>query len=307
MINKPDINRLKPVEVKDIELISRYFREYPSPRSAYNVVNLMNWGTQFNAHWLEYEGRLIIYNNAWSCILMPIGPHLSPEQMSTISATFCASGRCGNFTLVDLDYIDQYFDNLDEFEIVRDDTNADYIYLSEMLANLSGKKLQKKKNLISQFIRLYGEYSVEVVTAKDRDECLNLSDDWSEKHQELEEGYVYEKKALTSAFEHYDILGISGRIIRLNDKMIAFCLFSEQKNDMAIVHFEKYDNEYKGAAQLINWETAKYLHTKYHYVNREEDMGLLGLRKAKQSYQPINHLVSCRLIRKKKNQLASGY
>jgi hypothetical protein len=81
--------------------------------------------------------------------------------------------------------------------------------------------------------------------------------------------------------------------------MIAFTIYSQQSDDMVNVHFEKFDREMKGAAQLINWETAKHLQDRYLYVNREEDMGVPGLRKSKRSYQPLMVLDSYRIKKNK--------
>jgi hypothetical protein len=84
----------------------------------------------------------------------------------------------------------------------------------------------------------------------------------------------------------WDLLPAEGIIICLHDKIAAFSIFSPQTPDMVTEHFEKFDPEKKGAAQLINWETAKYLQNRYKYLNREQDLGLEGLRQAKLSYQP---------------------
>ncbi|MFA5498457.1 MAG: phosphatidylglycerol lysyltransferase domain-containing protein [Candidatus Cloacimonadia bacterium] len=306
-MSKLDIDKLKPVELEDFEHLKEALKRHPSPRSAYSIVSLMIWGRQFDAHWMEYDDRVIFYNNTWNCILMPVGPFFSPEKMSLISDTFCQSGRCGNFTLVDSDYVQMYLHDLDNFDIIEDWVNADYVYLSEKLARLSGKKLQKKKNLISQFNRLFGEYTVADISVEDRDDCLALSDKWYDKDVHSEEGVLLERHALLTTFDHFELLEVGGKKILYNGEMIAFSIYSEAKDDMAIIHFEKYDSDYKGLAQLINWETAKHLSTMYHYINREEDLGLPGLRRAKQSYQPINHLVSYRFVRKKKNKMASNY
>lgn len=296
----PDIRKLRYVEIDYLETLKSYFKKYPTPRSAYNIVNIMIWGPLFKAQWMEYKERLILYNETWTCILMPLGNFLSPEELSSVSESFYQSGKCGSVSLVDNEYVSQYRNHLTDFNIVKDFNTADYIYLSERLARLSGKKLQKKKNLISQFIRQYGKYEVEEIDKNDAEECLRLSDQWYEDHPEDKEiGYKYEREALLRAFQFFHELQIEGKIIRLDREIIAFSLFSELKEDMAIIHFEKFNRIFKGAAQLINWETARYLQPRYHYINREEDMGIPGLRKSKQSYQPLMLLDSYKLIRKK--------
>ncbi len=299
-MNKPDLTDLRYVTIDELDLLKTVLSRYSSPRSAYDIVNLMIWGTQCKAQWMEYAGRLILYNETWTCILMPLGKYFNPAELTAISGSFYEEGKCGTLTQVDKEYVIQYRSNLEQFRLIRDYNTADYIYLSEKLAKLSGKKLQKKKNLISQFKRRHGEYQVDKLRKEDGEECLRLSDNWLGDHPEDKDtGYKYERRAMSLVFEYFNELSIEGLVIRQNNRLIAFSIFSEQKEDMAVIHFEKFGRNIKGAAQLINWETAKHLSGRYHYINREEDMGIPGLRKAKLSYQPLMILDSYKLIKKK--------
>lgn len=301
-----DISKLRYVSMDDLDELSAVLKKYPNPRSAYDIVNLMIWGTQFKAQWVEYNGRLFLYNETWSCILMPLGPYLSPKELLGMSRMFYEAGKCCAISYVDSEYVSQYSDYLLDFEIVKDLNTADYIYLSDRLAKLSGKKLQKKKNLISQFIRQFGEFLVEDLREEMGEECLHFSDQWLEDHPEdKDKGYKYEREALKKAFAYFQRLHLEGTVIRVNNQIVAFSVYSEQKEDMAIIHFEKFSREIKGAAQVINWETAKRLCHRYQYINREEDMGIPGLRKSKQSYQPLMILDSFKLTRKKNEDNSS--
>lgn len=295
-MSKPDISKLRYVGFDEYEQIKSLLKKHQTPRSAYDIVNLLIWGTQFKAQLMEYKDRVILYNETWTCILMPLGDYFAPQELRSISDAFYETGKCSKITLVDNEYVLQYGDYLQDFAIEKDYNTADYIYLTEKLASLSGKKLQKKKNLISQFKRRYGEHLVQEMKVEDGEECLQFSDRWSKEHPEDKEiGYRYEREALRLSFEYFDRLSLEGLIIRHNGKLIAYSLFSEQKEDMAIVHFEKFDRNVKGSAQLINRETAVRLQDRYHYINREEDMGIPGLRKSKLSYQPVMILDSYKL------------
>jgi hypothetical protein len=95
-----------------------------------------------------------------------------------------------------------------------------------------------------------------------------------------------EIKAIENALEMWNQLPIEGIIICLDHKIAAYSIFSPQTADMATVHFEKFDPDKKGSAQIINWETARYLQDRYKWINREQDIGLEGLRQAKLSYAP---------------------
>jgi hypothetical protein len=92
---------------------------------------------------------------------------------------------------------------------------------------------------------------------------------------------------------------MGGLIIFVKDRMVSFSIFSRQNQNMADVHFEKYDSEIKGSEQVMCWETAKYLLDKYEYINREEDMGIEGLRQSKRSYDPEFTVKTYKLYRVK--------
>lgn len=290
---------LKLIEIGDKEVFESFFRKYPSPKSPFHFVNLFVWGSQLNAAWAIYKERLIIYNEKWNCILMPVGKKMTAEELTELSDMFCRAGKCGTVSFVGAEFVENNRDKLEKFEIIQDRNNADYIYLSEKLSRLSGKKLQKKKNLISQFKRIYGDYQALSLTYEDGKECLELVNLWLTNKEDDHIGHAYEKKAFELAFAYFQTLELQGVKIVWEGKIIAFSIYAEQKEDMAVIFFEKFDADIKGAAQLINRETANILSEKYEYINREEDMGIDGLRKAKKSYQPYEILDIYQLKREK--------
>ncbi|HQJ96840.1 MAG TPA: phosphatidylglycerol lysyltransferase domain-containing protein, partial [Candidatus Cloacimonas sp.] len=172
------------------------------------------------------------------------------------------------------------------FEVSDDRAWADYVYEIDSLVKLSGKKLAKKKNLISQFIRAYPDYQVLPVTNDKLDALLRFTYKW--KRERSAEGIylMTELKAIENTLAMWDILPCEGIIICLHDKIAAYSIFSPQTPDMADEHFEKFDPDKKGSAQIVNWETARHLQNRYKYLNREQDLGMEGLRQAKLSYQP---------------------
>jgi len=294
-----NLNKLRNISIEDVQIISDYLKDNFCMRSAFSPVNLFIWGTQFDAQYFFVDEKLIIYNKAWNCILLPCGSKFPPHILIKISDAFYESGRCGKISFIDKEYIDNYKKELSNFDIYIDRNNADYIYYADRLATLRGKKLQKKKNQISQFIRAYPNYHLSDITVNDFEECFDLSERWVTDHHRIHPGYKYEKKALRLAFEYFDQLQIAGKKIHLNGNMVAFSVFSELNHDTAIVHFEKFDRSIKGSSQLVNWEMAKYISKSYRYINREEDMGIEQLRKAKKSYQPLAILESYILEKKK--------
>lgn len=179
----------------------------------------------------------------------------------------------------------------DRFDFIEDRDAADYVYLSSDLANLSGKKYHGKRNHISKFERLY-QWSFEPVTMENLSACREVSDEWcSQNGCNHDSGLSKERCAILSAFEHFEELGFSGGLIRAEGKPIAFTMGEPISDKAYVVHFEKALSEYTGSYTIINREFVKNCLTQYQYINREEDMGLEGLRKAKLSYYPAVLLI----------------
>ena len=93
-------------------------------------------------------------------------------------------------------------------------------------------------------------------------------------------------KAIQNTLDMWEHLPVDGIIICHQERIVAYSIFSPHTEDMATVHYEKFAPFKKGSAQVINWETARYLQGKYKWLNREQDIGLPGLRQAKTSYMP---------------------
>lgn len=164
----------------------------------------------------------------------------------------------------------------------------DYLYTRESLAGLSGKKLHSKRNHIGNFKRMYPDWSYEPITISNLTECLDMHFRWIEENDTDTENSSYqnELKAVKLAFNHFEDLAFSGGLIRIDDKVVAYT-FGEAINDHVFcTHVEKAFSEIRGAYPIINQEFALHQLADYELVNREEDLGLPGLRKAKLSYHP---------------------
>ena len=301
IVTKPrlDLSRFQELNSKNIDIIKSYLKKYRYDTCDYNTTNFFAWSHFMNVKWGMYKDRILFYNFNTQFMLYPLGEKLSPEEMYNVSTMIGNEGYKGNFISVPEHYIEKNPGINDHFEPVYDRCNSDYVYLSEKLAELSGKKLRKKKNLISQFMRLHGDYKVEVFESKYIDECLSLSEKWyKDQNGVCDEDKTLELNVLKRALENYMITGLEGLLIFCDGKLIAFAFFSELNQETATVHFEKFDYAYKGSAQLINRETAIYLKDRYKYINREQDVCLEGLRKSKLSYDPEIIMPTYKLIRK---------
>jgi hypothetical protein len=163
----------------------------------------------------------------------------------------------------------------------------DYIYLREDLAQLKGKKYQSKRNHINNFKKTH-TYTYHPLTPEIVPQCLELERQWYKANntEDDEEQLRNERRSMTYALQNYDKLGIIGGAICVEGKIVAFTYGAPINQDTFGVHVEKADVNYEGAYAIINQEFASHIPEEYIYVNREEDLGIPGLRKAKLSYHP---------------------
>ncbi len=172
---------------------------------------------------------------------------------------------------------------------------SDYIYAIDDLADLKGRKYQKKRNHTNRFRADHPGYTVEPLTPCNMTLAQNMINDWYRlRMQEDPEGdYLLENIALAKACRHYTALGMDGILLMEGDQVLAVTMGSPMANDTFDIHFEKAREDVDGAYTVVNQEFARYLRLKYPeiaFLDREDDMGLEGLRKAKLSYHP-HHLI----------------
>ena len=193
-------------------------------------------------------------------------------------------------------------------EPVRD--QYDYIYRRTDLANLHGRHLDAKRNHIHRFRAEHPDYEYRPLTPEFFDECRRLTEIWQVEKAAIkrEQSQVYlssaereqartkfngnsdaidvEKQVMETIFSNWDALGMIGGSILVDGRMVAFTYGSAVTTDTLDVCVEKADRHVEGAFAIINQQFAEHLPEHYIYLNREEDMGIPGLRQAKLSYHP---------------------
>ena len=178
-----------------------------------------------------------------------------------------------------------------KFKIVRERRYDDYVYSAEKLSTLSGKALHSKRNHINSFENTYKDWRFEPLKKDHIPMCIELMDQWREADPEHVEGDVFDEyDALLLALEQFKALDMHGGILWAGGEAVAFTLGEWLCNDTFVVHFEKARSDIRGAYPMINREFVRHIMQIYpeiQYINREDDMGLENLRKAKESYKPV--------------------
>ena len=168
------------------------------------------------------------------------------------------------------------------YAIVEDRKNFDYLYQRRDLAELTGRKFHKKRNLIKAFLNNY-PYEGRPLLEIHKQDALQVLDSWRSMRDEPGD-YVAAREALEKAEE----LQLCGGIYYVEEKPVAYSLGEElSRGKSFVIHFEKASNEYKGLWQFVNQAFASILPDQYETINREQDLGSEGMRKAKLSYKPV--------------------
>lgn len=183
----------------------------------------------------------------------------------------------------------------EKFEIRFNRDSFDYVYAIEKLAELKGRKYHRKRNHYNRFCKNNPNFHVEPLHASNEAQVKAFIDNWYQGRLEEspENDYHNEQIALERCFTNYEKLGMESLILFQNEEILAFTMGSRLAPNTFDVHFEKARWDVEGAYTTINCEFAKHIREKYpevEFLDREEDMGLEGLRKAKESYFP-HHLV----------------
>lgn len=277
----------KDIEITDKAVIQQYVGKKNYFLCGYCFTDLFIWQRHYKTKFAAENGFLFIKTTDESgkdCFCPPIGDGDLAAAMASLKEYADANGQRLDLMIIPPEIkekIEEIMPGFFEYTEGRD--SADYIYLAEKLMYLKGKKLHGKRNHINKFMQTYTNWSYEELNDENTREFFNYHLNWCEAN---DGEFLGETCALSVALKNREALGITGGLLRLDGKIIAVTLGSESFDDTFIVHIEKADASIQGAYQMINQQFAQHNFEKYTYIDREEDMGIEGLRKAKLSYYP---------------------
>ncbi len=193
--------------------------------------------------------------------------------------------RFHSLTLEQKDDLKDNFVGVFDFTYNRD--RSDYVYSIEELIALKGKKYHKKKNHLNQFLTNYANFVYEKISPQNRKEVLEASQEWFLESQTDDIGLINENKGIQSVLENYESLDVKGGLVRVNGEIVSFSFGEVLNEESALIHIEKARADIAGAYQIINQQLLLNEFSHLTYANREEDLGLEGLRRSKMSYNPV--------------------
>lgn len=273
----------KPVSHTNIEEIKKYFTYADSHMSLAQFTTTYLWRHSTGLLYDIEDDFLYLFEKHYNYAApLPLGGKDIFKALEKVKEYKMHIGGNNLVYCIPEDKIDIF---AGKFEVLEEPDFAEYVYLSSDLIELSGKKFHAKKNHLNQFIK-NNDYYYERISSKDIPLVLELLEIWNEKKEYSSDLYI-EKQSISELL-NYDIgVDYKAGVIITGGRVVAFAIGQRIADDMACVYFEKADISVKGSYAAINNEFVKNEFSDVKYINRQEDLGLPGLIKAKESYNPI--------------------
>ena len=280
----------QPIRLEDRELFLRH-QPLGSRICDQTFTSLFCWQEFYAMRWALVEDRLVIRCHIYGerRIGYMILPNIQTEHFPELVSELQADVGDTVPTLINLSeeeavWLEQHQPGQWAFDHNRD--FDDYLYETAKFQTYSGKKLAAKRNHVNKFKTLY-HYSYEPLTAEWFEACLSLEHAWHIARGEDSKQADAEQMVIRRAFDNFEALNIIGGVLLVDDRPVAFTYGSPLNDKTFCVHIEKADTSYEGVYPMLAQLFAQHLPAQYQYLDREEDMGLAGLRQSKESYQPI--------------------
>ncbi len=278
----------KKLQVDDKRALDVYFKHSQFRNCEMTFANTYLWSSNYGLEYAIVEGMLVFKSAGTPpSFSFPLGNGNIVAVLDALQA-YCDDNnwdfRLRDVTSEMVEVVNELCP--DKFAIEYDRAYSDYIYETESLINLTGKKYHSKRNHINKFMQTY-TWNYEAIGKDNIDECHEMLNQW--RAQNCVEGDTSKTQEMCisrKALMLFEELELDGGLIRVNGDVVAFAIGEPITLDTYGVHIEKALGDIPGAYQVINQQFAEHVASGYRYINREDDSGSEGLRKAKLSYYP---------------------
>lgn len=283
----------RPITLDAKSTIERYTKPWALECSDLSFANLFIWGADGKMEYAEKNHSLYIkmdFEGVPVYFWAPIPEYgKAVDYRKAVYDGFAYMKQIGvepTYRSVWTPFRDKMLEACPELFCVPTDISWDYVYSRESLATLKGKKLHGKRNHINKFLSQNPDYEYKKLEPSMVPDCIALYEHWSEEKDEPSMQLEDEKRSVLLALNNMEVLGLTGGAIYLNEKLCAFTVGERLLPQMQLIHIEKANTDIDGLYPMINQQYILHECEGVEWVNREEDMGLEGMRKAKRSYNP---------------------
>ncbi len=287
----PEFPLMRPIELEDKALLAGLFKKYPPVISEFTFTNLFAWRHAYNFNISSADGFFLVVSlkeDAFQ-VFDPLGPFDTKEKIIRKCFLTCKDNKVLKFIRLP-EKTAQLFKKAGGLRLSEDRDDFDYVYLTEDLIGLKGRDFDGKRNFIKRFKDNYS-FMYKKLLEDDVKECLSFQEEWClAKDCQHTQGLTKERQAMREMLGNFEYLGMQGGMIEIDGKVEAVALGEPLDPKTFVVHIEKANGSFIGIYQAINQLFCHKEADGYKYVNREQDLGVSGLRQAKESYHP-HHMV----------------
>ena len=287
MIPIPEFPKYRKIELEDKPIFDDLFKKYHPLISDFTFTNLFTWRYAHKFHISNIGDFVLVISlkdNNWR-IYDPIGPIEKKKEIIKRCFSLLPATDTVRFVML-LDIVAELFRRNSSYVIEEERNNFDYVYLTKNLIELKGKDYDSKRNFIKRFNEKY-KYEYKRITKDDIEKCIFFEEEWCLNRDCFGiEGLEKERKAIKDMLVNFEYLKIKGGMLTINNKIEAVTLGEALNKETFVVHIEKANSDYIGSYQVINQMFCSAEAVNYKYVNREQDLGIPGLRNSKESYHP---------------------
>lgn len=293
----PGFPEFKYVDLSLRKDFNDFLKGSPLDASEYNFTNIFAFRKAYNFKLSVLHDNLIILKDAEPfSVFCPVGDSLMPRTLEKIHAYLKSRTKDPCLERVPESFVDAFLKGNKNIIFTEERDHFDYVYLVKDLAQLSGNKFHDKKNKINKFKSMY-QYKYETLTPELVEECLAFEHEWCEERDcEKYPGLEKERCAILQILNNFGSLSVRGGIISVDKKIVALTIGEKFLKDTMVIHVEKANAGMPGLYQVINQEFLRHEAGDCIYVNREQDLGIEGLRQSKMSYNPLRFVKKFKIL-----------
>jgi len=304
MQSLPRFPLFKPIELDDRQFMSGILRDYRPGTSEFTFTNLFIWRNHYDFQWSVHRDWLCLIGREGDGPCFAMGPAGPPGRTEVVVMLLEWLKEHKGIAEPCIERADERLalesSSLPGLEVEERREHFDYVYLTQGLIDLAGNKHRTKRNHINQFYRTYQSYVYEELEERHIGACLEVQEKWCLARRCKEDlNLLGEWEATKEILRSFRALEVAGAVILVDGEVKAFTLGESMASDMAVIHIEKADPEVPGLYQLINQQFCARKWHNVKFVNREQDLGIPGLRDAKLSYSPDHFVKKYRITLKR--------
>jgi len=279
------LDDFKKIRLEDKPIFDTHYQQYPPLHSGELFTTMISWGEYVEYRFAEINENIIILSKDRNGIVLhpPSGKRNIELFKQVMQLAVKEDSVFGFIKKTEKDLLSSQFPNL----IIEEDRDFfDYVYRTSDLAELPGTKYGKIRNRLNKFTKNFS-YTTEEILENNMEEVNEFLKRWCLwKDCSSDELLENERKAIIFSMKHFFDFNLKGLALRIGGTIQAIAVYEKMNTDTVVVHFEKGSPDYDGIYKAINMETAQRVRHIVPFIDREEDLGIPGLRQAKMSYQP---------------------